>query len=163
MEIRDLTDADTAAVLDLNSADVKLLSPMDADDLARARETATAVRVAEVDGQVVGFIVLYGPDADYRSINFRWHRDLFTDFLYLDRIVVDESRRRQGIASALYDEAERLATPHGRLCAEVNYQPPNEASLAFHAARDYSELGTLTQTSGTVCVMLAKELEPSAE
>ncbi len=45
------------------------------------------------------------------------------------------SRRRipqAGIATALYDEMEQRATPHGRMVCEINSDPPNVESLAFH-------------------------------
>jgi predicted GNAT superfamily acetyltransferase len=111
-----------------------------------------------VDGQVAAFAIVYGPGADYDSINYAWHATRFADFLYLDRIVVDPSFRRQGIASGMYDHAEGVASGHGRLVCEVYSDPPNEASLAFHRSRGYAEIGFLTQANGHECVMLEKAL-----
>ena len=48
--------------------------------------------------------------------------------------------RRRGLGGFVYDEVERVAAAHGRLCLEVNLIPRNDASLAFHAGRGYIEL-----------------------
>jgi len=53
---------------------------------------------------------------------------------------------------------ESHAAAHGRMVCEVNSEPPNVESLAFHAARGYREVGHLTQADGHQTVMLEKAL-----
>jgi predicted GNAT superfamily acetyltransferase len=53
---------------------------------------------------------------------------------------------------------EALAVPLGRLVCEVNLEPRNDASIAFHDARGYVEVGKLADDTGRVTSMLAKEL-----
>lgn len=158
MEIHLIEDADVPAVLAINEASVWATSPMDEDTLERARHEAAHILVAVVDGEVAGFAIAYAPGAAYGSINYRWHADRFADFLYLDRIVVSTAFRRRGIATALYDEMEHHAKERGRMVCEVNSEPPNVESLAFHATRGYRELGHLTQRDGHQTVMLEKPL-----
>ena len=158
MEIRSIEDADGSAVIGINAASVWATSPMDEAGLARARQLATHVLVADVDDQVAGFAIAYAPGSAYDSINYLWHADRFDDFLYLDRIVISSDFRRRGLASALYDAMETHAAAHGRMVCEVNSEPPNVESLAFHAARGYREIGHLTQADGHQTVMLEKAL-----
>jgi predicted GNAT superfamily acetyltransferase len=153
-----MTDADIEAVLKLNAHSVWALSPMDADDLQLARERAALALVCELDGAVVAFTVVYAPGSTYESLNYAWHAERFDDFLYLDRIAVDPDFRRRGIANAIYDTVEAAAQPHGRLVCEVNSDPPNVESLAFHRARGFRELGHLTHPGGKQTVMLEKPL-----
>lgn len=90
------------------------------------------------------------------SENYRWFGQRYGDrFVYLDRIVIDDRYRRRGLASAVYDVVERDAEGAGRLVLEVNLDPPNDASLAFHRARGYEEVGTRGEPGHRV-VLLAR-------
>jgi uncharacterized protein len=158
VEIRPLADADVEAVLELNEKSVDAVSPLDSSKLATYRTMAAESLVAEVDGAVAGFAVAYRPGSEYESVNYRWHAQRFADFFYLDRIVVGAGYRRRGIATALYDAMEERARPHGRMVCEVNSDPPNVESLAFHRRRGYVEIGELAQPDGHLVVMLEKPL-----
>ena len=158
MDIRPISDDDVDAVLRLNHQSVWALSALDAESLATYRGNAAHALVCEVEGVVAAFAIAYTPGAAYDSINYRWQAERFDDFVYLDRIAVDPGFRRRGIAGALYDVVEHAAEPHGRMVCEVYSDPPNEGSLAFHAARGYREIGHLLQANGQECVMLEKPL-----
>jgi uncharacterized protein len=154
-----MTEADTYAVLSLNADSVEVTGPLDSERLAKLRAMAVRADVAEVDGWVAGFALVLPPDVDYDSANFAWFcRRYGAEFLYLDRVVVSEMNRRSGIGGAIYDAAEADAVRYGRLACEVNVEPPNDASLAFHAHRGYTEVGRLSHDSGKVTSMLVKEL-----
>jgi predicted GNAT superfamily acetyltransferase len=158
VEIRTMTEADAESVLRLNEESVWALSPLDAEGLATARSRAWWALVCELDGQVGGFAIVYGPGSPYESINYAWHAVRSDDFVYLDRIAVDLQFRRRGIATAIYDAVEAAAQPRGRLLCEVYSSPPNIESLAFHKARGYVEVGHLMQPNGHETVMLEKVL-----
>jgi uncharacterized protein len=149
---------DLREVLELNEESVKALSPLDRAGLERHQQLADVSVVWHTDGQVMAFAFAFAPGSTYESINYRWHGDRFTDFLYLDRIAVSSRARRTGIASKIYDYIEALAAPHGRMVCEVNSDPPNEESLAFHDKRGYRPIGRLRQTDGHETVMLEKPL-----
>jgi len=159
VHLREMTDADTYAVLSLNASAVDVTGPLDQERLARLRRLAVRADVVEVDGWVAGFALVLPPGTDYDSPNYAWFsRRYADDFLYLDRVVVSEMNRRAGIGGLIYDAAETEAHARGRLACEVNAEPPNEASLAFHAHRGYVEAGRLAHESGKVTAMLVKEL-----
>jgi predicted GNAT superfamily acetyltransferase len=158
VDIRPLADDDVDEVLELNELSVEALSPLDLAGLATHREMVAEALVCEIDGRVAAFALAYRPGAGYDSANYRWHSERFDDFLYLDRIVVGADFRRRGIATALYDALEEVAAPHGRMVCEVNSDPPNPESLAFHRRRGYVELGHLTKADGHQVVMLEKPL-----
>lgn len=153
-----MTDADAAPVLRLNADSVWALSPLDPEGLREHRAQAGWTLVCEVDGEVAAFAFAYAPGAAYASVNYAWHSERFDDFVYLDRIVVDPTFRRRGIAGAMYDVVEEAGRPRGRLVCEVYSDPPNVGSLAFHASRGYREIGWLRQANGHETVMLEKPL-----
>jgi uncharacterized protein len=159
VQLRPMTDADTDAVLSLNASSIDATGPLDRDRLEALRAMAVRADVAEVDGWVAGFALVLGPGADYDSANYAWFRERYgAEFLYLDRVVVSAMNRRRGIGGRIYDAAEHDAAAYGRLTCEVNAEPPNDASLAFHTRRGYVEAGRLTHDSGKVTAMFVKEL-----
>ncbi|MEP6528127.1 MAG: GNAT family N-acetyltransferase [Nocardioidaceae bacterium] len=159
LTLRPITDSDVSTVLALNAADVAALSPLDHERLTLLRKQAAHALVAEVAGEIVGFVLTFAPGSGYDSDNFAWFSQRYVSgFLYLDRIVVGQSYRRRRIAGRMYDALEDEARAYGRLVCEVNSQPANPASLAFHSARGYAEVGHLSHGPGKVTVMLCKEL-----
>jgi predicted GNAT superfamily acetyltransferase len=158
--LRGIEEGDVAEVLALNEANVELLAPLDSARLAQLQGWARRADVIDVDGAFAGFVITMGPGTDYDSPNYRWFAARYgAAFHYLDRIVLVDAFRRRGLASAVYDVVEADAAPVGRLVLEVNAEPPNPASLAFHAARGYAEVGRLGGPGKTVSLM-AKRLTP---
>lgn len=150
--------SDIAPVLALNEANVELLAPLDSARLEQLKVWARRAEVVEVDGEFAGFVITMGPGTEYDSPNYRWFAARYgSSFHYLDRIVLSDRFRRRGLASAVYDVVEADAVEAGRLALEVNAEPPNPASLAFHAGRGYLEVGRLGAAGKTVA-MLAKRL-----
>jgi predicted GNAT superfamily acetyltransferase len=152
--LRPLADHDLADVLALNERNVEALAPMDEDRLRLLEKWSDRFDVLEHDGQFAGFVITFAPGSPYDSENYRWFAERHTrGFYYLDRIVLHESVRRRGLGTFVYDELERVAARHGRLALEVNLVPRNDASLAFHAARGYVEVGTLGDQAHLVALM----------
>ena len=90
-----------------------------------------------------GFILAFDQCADYESPNYRWFRDRYARFLYVDRIVISPQRRGEGLARKIYADLFAFANEAGAdfVCAEVNSEPPNPSSDAFHAAMGFETVG----------------------
>jgi predicted GNAT superfamily acetyltransferase len=54
------------------------------------------------------------------------------------------------VAGRVYDLVESVASAYGLLALEVNLVPRNDASLAFHLARGFVEVGRLGDDSHLV-------------
>ena len=156
--LRPIAAADVADVLALNERNVDMLAPLDAARLEQITGWSHRADVIEVDGEFSGFVITIGPGTAYDSTNYRWFSALYgTSFYYLDRIVLADRFRRRGLGSRVYDVVEADSLPAGRLTLEVNVEPPNPGSIAFHTARGFTEVGRLGQPGKTVA-MLAKDL-----
>jgi predicted GNAT superfamily acetyltransferase len=140
--VRDAVETDEAFILAVNAACTPAVGDMDAADYAEIRLSAHAIRVAEVDGSPAGFIILIRPLSAYRSLNYAWFEERFARHLYIDRIAIAEGLRGHGVGRALYEDAARLARAAGeeRLTAEVNEDPPNPQSIAFHNSLGFNYL-----------------------
>lgn len=158
MTVRELLRADHSRVLELNQASVRELSPLDEPRLDYILAVAHRSVVIEQNGEVVAFAVAVAPGADYDSRNYLQLSKQFESFLYLDRIAVVGSARRQGLGTVLYDAMEAAAAPFGRMVCDVNLVPLNAASLAFHEARGYEPVGQLEHGTEKTVVLLSKEL-----
>ena len=96
------------------------------------------------------FLLAFDQAADYDSPNFLWFRDRTPRFVYVDRIVVAPAARGRGHARRLYDDlfAQARRAGHDQVVCEVNSEPANPASDAFHAALGFSEVGRATIHGG---------------
>ncbi len=157
-KLRRVQPADHADVLALNQANVVKLAPMDEARLRQLDGWADRFDVIDVDGEFGGFVVTFAPGSAYDSENYRWFAERHDrSFYYLDRIVLADSHRRQGLGTFVYDELEHVARRYGRLALEVNLVPRNDGSLAFHDRRGYVEVGRLGDAAHLVSLM-EKEL-----
>ncbi len=139
MKLRELTTEDIDWALPLNQAHVTELSSLTAPRFGQLR---TRAFMASALGRAA-FLLTFDQDADYDSVNFHWFKARYPRFVYVDRIVVDDCARGQGAARTLYEAlfAVARAAGHTLIVCEVNRQPPNPASDAFHARLGFSEVG----------------------
>jgi predicted GNAT superfamily acetyltransferase len=158
--LRPLTPADAPIVLAINEASVHHLAPLDEDEYRWFLDAAALAWGAEVDGELAGFVFVLEPGAAYASRNYAWFSEHYDAFVYLDRVAIDVRARRRGVGTVIYDAVEAHAATLGvPLLLEVNIDPPNHPSLAFHASRGFAEVGTLAHDEGTKVVRLL-ELRP---
>jgi predicted GNAT superfamily acetyltransferase len=89
------------------------------------------------------FLIAFDQDGDYDSPNFLWFRERFARFLYIDRVVVAAAAQGQGWGRKLYAKLIETAkaSGHDRIVAEINIQPPNPVSLAFHERLGFAAVG----------------------
>jgi predicted GNAT superfamily acetyltransferase len=138
--LSEISAASQAAILALNNAHAAELSWLEPAELSRLLDEAFhARRIGEVDA----FLLAFDQDARYDSPNFEWFRARYPRFVYVDRVVVAEHARGRGYARRLYadlfDHAARSG--HDLVTCEVNADPPNPASDAFHAALGFAVAG----------------------
>lgn len=135
--IRDLAPADLAAALALNNESAVEVNALTAEALANQVALAAAARI--VDG-ALGLLIAFDETTPPQGPNHAWFLERLPAFLYIDRVVIARAARGRGVGRQLYqDLAERAA---GRpLCCEVNVDPPNPGSLAFHERLGFSARG----------------------
>jgi predicted GNAT superfamily acetyltransferase len=162
MSIRSLSPADLPAVLALNNAAVPAVGPLDESQLAHLVDQSMMALVATADSgadRVVGFCLVLLPGAEYGSVNYRWFSQRYSDFVYLDRVVIDPDFHGRGLGRQLYHQVEQASTAQW-FTLEVNLRPLNQPSLAFHERLGFHEVGRLETDYGAVVSMHAKQLQP---
>lgn len=149
--LRPIGAGDLPGLLALNNAHAAELSFLSPDEFARLVDRAfLAIR----PDREPAFLLAFDQDADYASPNFLWMRERFDRFVYVDRVVVAPEARGLGLARRLYaavfDAAARAG--HVRVVCEVNSEPPNPGSDAFHAAMGFAVIGEAAIHGGTKTV-----------
>lgn len=170
MNLRDLQTADIPAIVELNNDAYPAVPIMTAEEIAELLVAADYAWAASEDGNdnILGIIIGMHTGTPYAGESYRWLEERAarngTDFLYVDRIIVADGTRGKGIGRALYDAVFELAKAEGRaeVTCEVNIEPPNPESLAFHARLGFEQVGVLDTKDGSVQVALLAAALPSS-
>ena len=160
MTLRDATRADWPAILALNDEAVQYTGAMDAARLEKLAAWACYLRVIEREGRIAAFLMGFREGTDYDSPNYIWFNRRFDKFHYVDRVIVAPEFRGQRLADRLYDDFEAFARTKGapRILCEVNVEPPNPASLRFHARRGFREIGREPYGAAKIVAMFERSL-----
>jgi len=158
--VRDVLEHELDSVLALNNAAGPAILPLDAERVRHFYDHAEYFRVAERDGTLVGFLIGFGSQADHDSRNFRWFRERYPNFFYIDRIVVASRRRGGGVGRAFYADAQSYAElRYPQMTCEVFLESITDPVLLFHGSFGFREVGQrVLVRNGTRAAMLMKEL-----
>ena len=156
--IRPITQRDRDAILTINAGSMPGVSALDSEYYDLLLRECELFHAIEVDGRVAGYVCAMNRDATYDGDEFLWFQRYFREtFLYIDQIAISRSDRGTGLGRALYDYLKTHAVQKGmgHLTCEVNHEPMNAASQAFHRQLGFEEVGRM-ETRGIVVSLLAK-------
>jgi uncharacterized protein len=129
-------------ILTLNALHEVETSPLTTDSLQKMRDGA--FHWATADAGKDGYLICFDQDADYDSPNFLWFKSRYAKFIYIDRVVVAPHARGRGLARSFYNDliTKARTAGHDFIFCEINSEPPNPGSAAFHTAIGFTEVGT---------------------
>jgi predicted GNAT superfamily acetyltransferase len=167
--LRPYGDRDLDSLVAVNDAAYPAVPITPAAELAELISMSSVAIVVD-DGSPAGFILGMPPGLAYQSENYLFFsaraRELGNTFVYVDRIVLAAHLRGQGLGPRLYDavfaEARRIGA--AEVLCEVNLEPPNPGSLAFHTRLGFAEVGRQSTKGGAnVVALLAAPVEPPVQ
>lgn len=140
LPIEPVSARDEPSILALNNEHAAELSWLEPERLSYLIGQAFHTRRI---GRLEAFLMAFDQNAAYDSPNYLWFRSRYPRFVYVDRVVVANAARGRGHARRLYTDLFDIAAKAGHtiVTCEVNAEPPNPASDAFHAALGFSEVG----------------------
>ncbi|MDW6022095.1 GNAT family N-acetyltransferase [Mesorhizobium sp. BAC0120] len=147
VDIAVLASAQHERLLTLNNEHAAELSWLEADEF---RQLVAEAFLARTIGDCDAFLIAFDQGADYWSPNYQWFRSRYPRFVYVDRVVVAPAARGRGLARRLYEHLfeKARAAGHSLVTCEVNAEPPNPASDAFHAALGFDPVGSAAIDGG---------------
>lgn len=157
LDLKQQPVSDLTALLALNNAFKVETSELDTGGLRAMLEAAFAA-AAIGDGEAM--LIAFDQAGRYASPNFRWFCARFPRFVYVDRIIVSAAAQGRGDAHALYQWlfAKARDAGHDMVVCEVNSDPPNPRSEAFHARLGFAQVGAATLANGKSVRYLARPL-----
>jgi uncharacterized protein len=161
LEPRLFLASDIDAALELNNLNAPAVGEIDRTTLEFLIEHSLYSFAIGTD-TLHAFCITFAPGAPYTSVNYQWFSKEYSDFVYLDRIVVSETMRNNSLGAKLYMAVEQRMLKDRCapiLTCEVNLIPPNTGSLRFHNRIGFREVGQQDSKPGLTVSMLAKTVD----
>jgi predicted GNAT superfamily acetyltransferase len=158
--LRPFVGEDRAALLRLNADNYPAVHPLDETTLDWLLAFGGGHHWVAQDrtGAVLGYLLSFASASNYDDPEIReLRRRMAEPFFYICQVVVAPAHRERGIASAFYRMVATTARSQGVrfLCCDVNTNPPNPDSMAFHRCLGFAEVGAGTASNGFAITFLA--------
>ena len=160
LEPRLFLKSDIDAALELNNLNAPAVGEIDRTQLEFLIEHSLYSFAIGAD-TLHAFCITFAPGAPYTSVNYQWFSQNYSEFVYLDRIVVSEKMRNNSLGAKLYAAVEQRMIKDRCapiLTCEVNLNPPNLGSIRFHNRIGFREVGQQDSKPGLTVSLLAKNL-----
>jgi len=161
LEPRLFLESDIDAALELNNLNAPAVGEIDRTQLEFLIEHSLYSFAIGAD-TLHAFCITFAPGAPYTSVNYQWFSQNYSEFVYLDRIVVSEKMRNNSLGAELYAAVEQRMIKDRCapiLTCEVNLNPPNIGSIRFHNRIGFREVGQQDSKPGLTVSLLAKNLD----
>ena len=140
LEIAPLDDA--ALLLEINNAALPDIGELNIHKAQWLVDHCALPGLVRLDGRAAGIVVVLNDNCGYDSDFYRWFTERYANFLYIDRIVVANWARGQGVAKQLYQAIDAAAQERSQaIVADVYCEPPNTPSLHLHQTMGFEEVG----------------------
>lgn len=160
--IRSFAPTDKAPLLQLNTQNRPAVAPLDEAELSHLLGFDGYHLVAlDEQGTVIAYLLSFPRESAYDDSEFRWFRERLAEpFFYICQIVVASEHRRRQIGHAFYRDLIATARQRGAqtLCCDINTDPPNVASFAFHRGLGFVEMGFGHASDGSAIAFLVRKL-----
>ena len=134
---------DLPHIHNLNQHALPAVSSITLNDMTQFLKMADYFRVIKVKTNIAGFLIALAPGKNYHSPNYKWFEKKYSQFMYVDRIVIDPSFQNKGLGLAFYDDLKIFCQGYAPIITcEVNLKPKNDGSLLFHKKYGFEQVGT---------------------
>ncbi len=136
-----------------------LFSPINSDFVSQCHELNeknvpnVGTKSLDKNNEVVGYVVCFQDNEntinymhEIKHKNFNEIKNRVSNYLYIDRVAVDNEHRKNKLGTSLYENTLNFAKENfiKHLTAEINLLPSiNEASFKFHKSFGFNEIQTV--------------------
>lgn len=150
---------DLPQLLRVNASSRPNVAMLDLEELDRLLMLEAVVLIADCMGAFAGYLIAFSDQAPYDGEEFRYcQMHIQLPFFYIDQVAVSPDYRLLGAARTLYNAAFVHPALSSSLvqCCEVNIDPPNPESMAFHTSMGFERLTSLRVQDGRTVALLVK-------
>ena len=140
--LRDAKHSDIDKIVQINKSAIPAVNYVSYNEFEWFLNRKLYFKIAENShGAISGFLLVLPSGLEYKSLNYKWFSGKYDKFAYIDRIVIMDEFKENGIGKSLYLDLEKNISGHKLIACEFNIEPPNPISKKFHESLNYENVG----------------------
>ena len=124
-KLRDAKHSDIDKIVSINESAIPAVNYISYNDLEWVLHRKLYFKIAENSlGTISGFLLVLPSGLEYKSLNYKWFSSKYDKFAYIDRIVIIDEFKENGIGKSLYLDLEKNISEYKLIACEFNIEPP---------------------------------------
>ena len=141
-KIEQATKDDLKSILSLNQDSIPAVTSSNLEMMKHLLIICDYFKICKINGEIIGFLNALLPSKDYKSEHYKWFNDRYESFIYVDRIIFNESYQDQGDGTVFYDDLiNSIKNTSLDITCEINTKPYNKQSINFHKKYGFKKVG----------------------
>ena len=141
-KLRDAKHSDLDIIVSINKSAIPAVNYVSYDEFEWFLNRKLYFKIAQNShGAISGFLLVLPSGLEYKSLNYKWFSGKYVNFAYIDRIVIMDEFKENGIGKSLYLDLEKNIRGYELIACEFNIEPPNPISKKFHESLNYENVG----------------------
>ncbi len=159
-KLRDAKRSDIDTIVSINESAIPAVNYVSYNEFEWFFHRKLYFKIAENShGAISGFLLVLPSGLEYKSLNYKWFSSKYDKFAYIDRIVVMDKFKKNGIGKSLYLDLEKNISDYELIACEFNIKPPNPTSKKFHESLSYENVGyQLTENETKKVSLMIKKI-----
>ena len=158
--LRDAKHSDIDRIVQINKSAIPAVNYVSYNEFEWFLNRKLYFKIAENShGAISGFLLVLPSGLEYKSLNYKWFSGRYEKFAYIDRIVIMDEFKKNGIGKSLYLDLEKNISEYELIACEFNIEPPNPISKKFHESLKYENVGhQLTENETKKVSLMIKKI-----
>ena len=158
--LRDAKHSDIDQIVQINKSAIPAVNYVSYNEFEWFLNRKLYFKIAENShGAISGFLLVLPSGLEYKSLNYKWFSGRYDKFAYIDRIVIMNEFKKNGIGKSLYLDLEKNISEYKLISCEFNIEPPNPISKKFHESLNYENVGyQLTENETKKVSLMIKKI-----
>ena len=158
--LRDAKHSDIDKIVQINKSAIPAVNYVSYNEFEWFLNRKLYFKLAEnSQGAISGFLLVLPSGLEYKSLNYKWFSGRYDKFAYIDRIVIMDEFKKNGIGKSLYLDLEKNISGYELIACEFNIEPPNAISKKFHESLNYENVGhQLTENETKKVSLMIKKI-----
>ena len=141
--IEQATKNDLKSILSLNQESIPAVSSSNIEMMKHFLIICDYFKVCKINGEIIGFLNALLPSKEYKSEHYQWFNNKYDSFIYIDRIIINQSHQNQGYGTVFYNDLiNSVNSTSLDIACEIHTKPYNKQSINFHKKYGFKQVGS---------------------